>query len=126
MHGDMHAPAPAAADDPAATPPWGAWVFTGDTGPNPALWARLAQIEVAALIVETAFGDDELALARISRHLSPVLLESELQQLQAPTAVYITHIKPGEVDAVMSEIGAHRSHHRISALVSGQKMQIGG
>ena len=37
----------------------GAWVFTGDTGPNPALWQRLAQLHVATLVIETAFGDDE-------------------------------------------------------------------
>ena len=29
----------------------GAWVFTGDTGPNPALWQRLASLPVAALVI---------------------------------------------------------------------------
>ena len=41
----------------------GAWVFTGDTGPNPALWQRLATLPMAALVIETAFRDDEHALA---------------------------------------------------------------
>eukprot|EP01136_Pigoraptor_vietnamica_P036865 Opistho-1_new@104021 len=31
----------------------GHWVFTGDTGPNPALWQRLAQIKVSHLVIET-------------------------------------------------------------------------
>ena len=100
----------------------GAWVFTGDTGPNPALWARLATLPVAALVIETAFRDDELALAIVSRHLCPRQLREELTHLAAPAEVYITHIKPGEVDAVMSEIAAHDSPHRIQALVSGQVM----
>ncbi len=104
----------------------GAWVFTGDTGPNPALWARLARFPVAALVIETAFRDDERELAGISRHLCPALLREELAHLQAPADVYITHIKPGEVDAVMTEIGAHGSRHRIQALVSGQVMVVGG
>jgi hypothetical protein len=39
--------------------------------------------------------------------------------------VYITHIKPGELDAVMSEIGAQPSRHRIRALAAGQVMPIG-
>ena len=120
-----HPATDAAAAASGATPCHGAWVFTGDTGPNPQLWARLAQIEVEALVVETAFGDDEQGLANISRHLSPALLRRELAQLRAPTDVYITHIKPGEVDAVMSEIGAHGSRHRIGALVSGQKLVLG-
>jgi ribonuclease BN (tRNA processing enzyme) len=103
----------------------GAWVFSGDTGPNPALWQRLATMPVAALVIETAFRDDEHALATISQHLCPAQLQRELAHLQAPADVYITHIKPGEVDAVMSEIGAQGSRHRISALVSGQVMVVG-
>jgi ribonuclease BN (tRNA processing enzyme) len=104
----------------------GAWVFSGDTGPNQALWARLRSLPVATLVIETAFGDDEAELAGISRHLCPALLREELAQLQQPTDVYITHIKPGEVDAVMTEIGAHASPHRIHALASGQVMVVGG
>ena len=104
----------------------GAWVFTGDTGPNPALWTRLATLPVRALVIETAFRDDEHALAAVSQHLCPSRLRSELAHLPGPTEVYITHIKPGEVDAVMSEIGAHDSRHRISALQPGQVMAFGG
>jgi len=103
----------------------GAWVFTGDTGPNPALWERLATLPIAALVIETAFGDDEHALASISQHLCPAQLQRELACLAAPTDVYITHIKPGEVDAVMSEIAAQPGgRHRIRALVSGQVMEL--
>ena len=102
----------------------GAWVFTGDTGPNPALWQRLTSLPVAVLVIETAFGDDESALATISQHLCPAQLQRELAQLAAPADVYITHIKPGEVDAVMTEIGAQGSRHRISALATGQVLNI--
>jgi ribonuclease BN (tRNA processing enzyme) len=102
----------------------GAWIFTGDTGPNAALWERLRQLPVAALVIETAFGDEEQALARLSQHLSPAQLQAELAQLAQPADVFITHIKPGEVDAVMSEIGAQASLHRICALVTGQVMHL--
>jgi ribonuclease BN (tRNA processing enzyme) len=104
----------------------GAWVFTGDTGPNAALWQRLATMDVRALVIETAFGDDEHVLAGISKHLCPSQLREELAQLRAPADVFITHIKPGEVDAVMTEIGAMATRHRISALVSGQVMGWAG
>jgi ribonuclease BN (tRNA processing enzyme) len=102
----------------------GAWVFTGDTGPNPALWQRLAALPVATLVIETAFGDDEAALAALSQHLCPADLRRELAQLPQPADVFVTHIKPGEVDAVMSEIAAQGSAHRIHALVSGQVMAL--
>ncbi len=103
----------------------GAWVYTGDTGPNPALWQRLAALDLRGLVIETAFRDDELALARVSKHLCPAQLRDELAQLRDPVDVYITHIKPGEVDAVMAEIGAQGSRHRIQALASGQVIALG-
>ncbi len=103
----------------ASRPQAGAWIFTGDTGPNPLLWQRLASLKVNALVIETAFRDDELVLAEISSHLCPERLRTELAQLREPTDVYITHIKPGEVDAVMSEIAAQATPHRIRALTSG-------
>jgi hypothetical protein len=81
----------------------GWWVYTGDTGPNPALWQRLADMKVAHLVIETAFSDEERQLARISRHLCPAALDHELTQLRGSVDVHITHIKPGEMDAVMRD-----------------------
>ncbi len=103
----------------------GAWVFTGDTGPNPALWQRLRSLSVAHLVIETAFSDEERALAKISSHLCPSALGQELVQLEGSVAVHITHIKPGEVHAVMAQIEALGSRHRISALESGQIIDLG-
>jgi len=102
----------------------GAWVYTGDTGPNPALWMRLRGMRVAHLVIETAFGDEERQLARISRHLCPAALGQELAQLEGSVEVKITHIKPGEVDAVMTEIAALASPHRIRALVAGDVTEL--
>ena len=99
----------------------GAWVFTGDTGPNPALWRRLGAMQLKVLVIETAFRDDEHELATISGHLCPAMLASELAQLQGSGFdVFITHIKPGEVDAVMAEVNALGSARRVVALQSGQ------
>ena len=102
----------------------GAWVFTGDTSPNPALWQRLQDIKVHSLVIETAFGDDEAPLAAKSRHLHPAALGRELQQLAQGVQVYITHIKPGEMDAVMGEISRLDPRHQIQALVTGQAMAL--
>ena len=104
----------------------GWWVYTGDTGPNPALWQRLRGMKVAHLVIETAFSDEERQLARISRHLCPSALGHELSQLGGSVDVHITHIKPGELDAVMSEIGKLGTPHRIHALSAGQVMKLVG
>lgn len=104
--------------------PQGAWVFTGDTAPNPALWQRLRTLPVRHLVIETAFRNDEARLAHVSRHLHPAALGQELLQLDGDVAVHITHIKPGELDAVMSEIGALPPRHQINALATGQLMPL--
>jgi ribonuclease BN (tRNA processing enzyme) len=102
----------------------GWWVFTGDTGPNPLLWERLRQMKVAHLVIETAFSDEERQLARISRHLCPSALGHELAQMGGSIDVHITHIKPGEMEAVMTQIGRLGSPHRIHALAAGQAMHL--
>lgn len=102
----------------------GHWVYTGDTGPNPALWMRLRHMKIAHLVIETAFSDEERQLAYISRHLCPAALGHELAQLPGSVDVHITHIKPGEMDAVMSEIGKLGSAHRIRALSAGHSMHL--
>jgi len=112
------------ADGATGTEPRGWWVYTGDTGPNPLLWERLRRMRVTHLIIETAFSDEERQLARISRHLCPAALGHELAQLGGSVDVHITHIKPGEVEAVMAEIGRLGTDHRIHALAAGQVMDL--
>jgi ribonuclease BN (tRNA processing enzyme) len=103
----------------------GWWVYTGDTGPNRLHWERLKGMKVAHLVIETAFSDEDRQLARISRHLCPVALGHELAQLEGSVDVHITHIKPGEMEAVMSEIGRLGSPHRIQACQAGQVVRLG-
>ena len=83
----------------------GSLVFSGDTGRNPALWDSINQIKnLRALIIETAFPQDEHGVAELSKHLSPQSLIDELKQLKVNVPVYITHLKPGREDTIMCEI----------------------
>lgn len=100
------------------------WAYAGDTGPNPALWARLATLIVKTLIIETAFGNDERELAQVSRHLCPEMLSAELAQLAGSVDIRITHVKPGEERAVMAEIAKLSTAHRISPLRAGDTMNV--
>ncbi len=38
--------------------------------------------------------------------------------------VYVTHVKPGELDAVMAEIAAIETPHRIRPLAAGQRLEL--
>ena len=102
----------------------GWWIYTGDTGPNPALWQTLRGRRIAQLVIETAFSDDERALAEISRHLSPSMLAAELTQLDADTSVVITHVKPGEMAAVTGQIAALGVGLPITALTRGDRFRF--
>ncbi len=84
----------------------GYWVFTGDTEQNPALWARINQLHVAMLVIETAFSNRERDLAKRSLHLSPQVLANELDCIDKGKnyPIYITHTKPAETDLIMAEI----------------------
>ncbi len=84
----------------------GCWVFTGDTERNPALWKRLNQLNVAMLVIETAFSNRERELARRSLHLSPTALAAELDTIAKGKnyPIYITHTKPAETELIMAEI----------------------
>ena len=112
----------------------GCWVFTGDTERNPALWARVNQLNVAMLVIETAFSNREKDLAQRSLHLSPVSLATELDLIAKDKSfpIYITHTKPAETDMIMSEIqqfdktgvfGPNVSHD-IRWLRAGQEFEI--
>ena len=82
------------------------WVFSGDTGRNPAFWQRINQLPVAMLVIETAFSNRERELARLAKHLSPEVLADELDQIRAASRypIYITHTKPAETESIMREI----------------------
>lgn len=112
----------------------GCWVFTGDTERNPSFWHRLNQLDVAMLVIETAFSNRERDLAQRSRHLSPHVLAKELDCINAGKRfpIYITHTKPAETDLIMAEIqkfdqtqplNLHASHD-IRWLLAGQEFEL--
>jgi ribonuclease BN (tRNA processing enzyme) len=80
-------------------------VFTGDTTTCDALWKVVNQIEnLRYLIIETAFSNSEKDLAIVSKHLCPSLLAEELAKLKRQAKVFITHLKPSEMELTMQEI----------------------
>lgn len=87
------------------------WVFSGDTERNPPFWARVNTLDVAMLVIETAFSNREQTLAQRSLHLSPATLADELAHI-APGRrypIYITHTKPAETAEIMSQIDTFAS-----------------
>ena len=95
---------------------------------------RLAKMRVATLVIETAFSNREKDLARLSLHLSPLVLAQELDCIAKGKnyPIYITHTKPAETEQIMEEIqrfdqtqpfGPHVTHD-IRWLRAGQEFEI--
>jgi len=79
--------------------------FSGDTGPCPEFWGVINRIDnLRHLIIETAFSNRERRLAATSKHLCPSMLVEELAYLQRDVEIYITHLKPGQIELTMQEI----------------------
>lgn len=102
-------------------------VFTGDTTTCEALWPVVNGISnLKYLIIETAFSNGEMELARLSKHLCPSMLISELGKLKSANGiqVFITHLKPGEGDTIMQEIADCNLSLPIKALESHQVFDL--
>lgn len=84
-------------------------IFSGDTTTNDALWEIVNGVDnLRHLIIETAFSNNEKQLAILSKHLCPSLLVEELAKFKGEAEIFITHLKPGEVELIMREIDQTR------------------
>src|SRR5712675_2341646 len=100
-------------------------VFTGDTTTNDPLWVAVNKISnLKYLIIETAFCNRERELAVISKHLCPSLLAEELAKLERSADIYITHLKPGEIELTMQEIEDDAGQFRPRMLQNNQVFEF--
>jgi len=103
----------------------GSLVFSGDTGPNDELWKIVNRISnLKFLIIETAFSNKERHLAEISRHLCPSMLAEELAKFERHAEIWITHLKPGEIELIMDEVEACAGSLRPRMLQGGQLFEF--
>jgi ribonuclease BN (tRNA processing enzyme) len=100
-------------------------VYTGDTTASDDLWAALNRMDnLRYLLIETSFCNREHNLAVISGHFCPSLLGEGLKKLQRPPEIWITHLKPNEIDLTMAEIAAAAAGFRPRALQDGQVFEF--
>jgi ribonuclease BN (tRNA processing enzyme) len=103
----------------------GSLVFSGDTYTNDSLWEVVNRIRnLRYLIMETAFSNGEKEVAFLSKHLCPSLLADELAKFTGSADVHITHLKPDEVELIMSEIARCSSGRNIKMLLNNQVFEF--
>jgi len=100
-------------------------VFTGDTSTNDPLWKEVNKIpNLKYLIIETAFCNREKQLAIVSKHLCPSMLAEELAKLERSAEIFITHLKPGEIELTMQEIEEDAGQYRPRMLQNNQVFEF--
>lgn len=69
--------------------------YSGDTGPTERIWMRMGTRLIKSVIVDVSFPDEMVDLALTSAHLTPSLLQKELQKMPAPPEkIHVTQVKP--------------------------------
>jgi ribonuclease BN (tRNA processing enzyme) len=100
------------------------WAYTGDTGPNPELWSALAGHRVDQLVIEVAFPESEHSVAADARHHCPSTLVEELRALPEGVQVWLTHIKPGELETIRADLSARLPGRGWQTLQAGQVLTL--
>jgi ribonuclease BN (tRNA processing enzyme) len=102
-----------------------ALVFSGDTWPTDEFWRIVNGIHnLRYLIIETAFSNKEQDLAITAKHLFPIQLGEQLQNLRKEPEILITHLKPSDRDLIEREIQAWAGRHFPKLLERGQILEL--
>ncbi len=100
-------------------------VFSGDTTTNDAMWKLVNKINnLKYVIIETAFCNREKQLAILSKHLCPSMLAEELAKLERSAEIFISHLKPGEIELTMQEIEECAGQYKPRMLQNNQVFEL--
>jgi len=81
-------------------------LYTGDTGDTDEIWEEANELpDLKAIIVETSFPNSLYKLAKVSGHLTPLMLEEQLSKLRNfDSSVLIFHMKPQYLTELKKDI----------------------
>jgi ribonuclease BN (tRNA processing enzyme) len=101
------------------------FAFSGDTTTNENFWHSLNRYEsLDLLVVEAAFADSDIELAKVAFHYCPQLLAADLAKLEHSTKVCISHLKPGYEQEIITQCREALPGWDICQLRSGDIFQL--
>ena len=96
------------------------FIYSGDTGPTARLWRSARGLRgLKALIIECAFPSRLDGLATASGHLTPALMQRELDKITPDLPIWVFHIKPQFYQETAEEL-ARIDPSRIQILEQGK------
>ena len=101
------------------------FAFSGDTISNENLWASLNKHDsLNLLIVESAFANKDLELAKMAFHYCPQLLADDLPKLKHQAKICISHLKPGYEQEIIEQCKEALSEWEVQQLKTGDVFQF--
>ena len=103
----------------------GQLVFSGDTGYCAELIGAINALPALRhLILEAAFPEEQRGLALLSRHLSPGMALSVLDEIRGDPVVHITHLKPVQEERIMAQLQAGARRLKLRRLAQGDMLEF--
>ncbi|MDR5833989.1 3',5'-cyclic-nucleotide phosphodiesterase [Caballeronia sp. LZ034LL] len=99
--------------------------FSGDTTTHTAFWSAVRMLPgLRYVIVETAFSDAQIDLARIAHHYCPSLLADDLRGIGLRAELLISHLKPPHGAQILDELRAALPDLALRALRAGEVLEL--
>jgi len=102
------------------------FVFTSDTTLSPMIISNLNRLgPINTLMVECAMPDHMETLAKLSKHLTPGMLQKLLSELyQQPEHIWISHLKPSYTKQIIDELQHRLPEQDLLVLSCGQVFDL--
>ena len=95
--------------------------FSGDTTTNDTLWEVLNSYEnIDLLFVEAAFSNNDMEIAKLSKHYCPALLGEDIVKMNHRPDLWLTHFKPGEEELIYQQCVEAMPDFKVHRLMGGE------
>ncbi len=103
----------------------GVFAVSGDTRTNKTLWPVLnACDDLRALLIEVSFPNELEALANTAGHYCPSTLCRDLALLEHDPDIWLTGMKPGEEDRILTQVLEASKNRKIRMLSRGTVITV--
>ena len=103
----------------------GVFAVSGDTKTNKTLWPVLNRCDdLRALVIEVSFPNEMESLAATAGHYCPTSLSRDLDLLQHDPEIWLTGMKPGEEERILSQVLDAAPERNIQMLSRGTIIQV--
>jgi len=103
----------------------GVFAVSGDTKTNSTLWPVLnACDDLKVLVIEVSFPDEYESLAATAGHYCPKTMCADLKRLDHDPDIWLTGMKPGEEDRILSQVMEAAPDKRIRMLSRGTVITV--